>query len=163
MHDEQLDPELNNFAQQLAGLQPAQTAVDRDQVMFAAGERSQRSRARRNVWASVGLGMAIAVLGVALPRMYPTPGQVVERLVYLPQPATKAGERIATTNQPTSNADEVENQLEALSPQSYFKLRKIVFTQGVDALPDWHRQKPREAADDADSSRHTLRHELQGS
>ncbi len=113
----------------LGGLQPVTVAIERDRLMYRAGQSSAR---RRNLaWPILSIALAL-MLGVSLMHQPETKTKTVkvEKLVYIPQPApsTQPTTRMAThTGQP----DPYQIQAQA----NYVKLRDKVLTEGLDALP----------------------------
>jgi len=162
MSDDSLSSDLSAFAAQLSGLHPVAAQVDRDQVMFAAGARSQQRRTRRAVCTSAALGLSIAALGVVLPQAFRPDTRVIERIVYRGAPAN--------VNADSSGAGTIELPLLApvdhprpLSAQSNFQLRRIALLHGVDALPDGHHGRSQSGGDHRPTSRQELLDELLGS
>jgi hypothetical protein len=79
MHDESFDSELGSFEARLRSLTP-QSGLDRDRLMFSAGEHAARRRYRMRYRLLAGTNAALAILLVAVvvaPR-------AVEPLAYVP-------------------------------------------------------------------------------
>jgi hypothetical protein len=135
MSKERIDPDLSAFEAVLLPLAPSPSTVDRDRLMFLAGEASGR-RSRHGAWLWPGTALAATalagVLGVML-AFRPKP-DVVERVVYvaLPQqdiPPQTPDEGRATTP-PSLAADPSPLAVE------YFRLRRLVLARGLDAVPE---------------------------
>jgi hypothetical protein len=82
------DPELNAIAASLRSLEPAPSRIDRDLVMFRAGQASVRpSRWRRRAWSAVAASLALVAVGEGVLLAHRPSPQVVERLVVVREPA----------------------------------------------------------------------------
>lgn len=85
--EQELPPELKSLEAALASLRPTPGGLDRDRLMFRAGEESaRRLRMGRLVWpaacaASAGVAAALVLMLVSRPGP-----EVVERVVYVPAP-----------------------------------------------------------------------------
>ena len=86
------DPEVTAIESALRALVPSQSALDRDRLMFRAGQASARSRfLTRWAWPSIAATLAIVAAGEgALLATRPEP-RVVERLVIVREPASPIG------------------------------------------------------------------------
>jgi hypothetical protein len=128
------DPELAAFETALAGLAPRPGPINRDQLLFRAGQQS----ARRYTWfwpcSSGVLALATAVLaGVLWLRSAPQP---VERIVYVPVPVTPppAADTPAPVGDPsTLAAGEADERVRA--QVASLRLRDRIVTAGVDVIP----------------------------
>jgi hypothetical protein len=113
----------------LGSLQPVAVAIERDRLMYRAGQSSAR---RRNLaWPILSVALTL-LLGVSLLHQPETRGQTVEveKLVYItkPAPATQPALHAATQS---TRSDLYQLQVQA----KYVKLRDKVLTEGLDALP----------------------------
>ena len=113
----------------LGGLQPVAVAIERDRLMFRAGQSSAR---RRNLaWPILSIALAL-MLGVSLLHQPEPQTQTVEveKLVYITKtaPPTQSAIHFATQ---ASQPDPYQLQAQA----NYVKLRAKVLTEGLDALP----------------------------
>lgn len=124
----------------LAGLQPAPAALDRDRLMFAAGQAAAPRRswlwptsAAALVCLSLGLGAALA--------MRPAPVETV-RVVYLPAPEpTNVTPPLPVPDRtplptPPPDADARVADTTTLSGGDYLQLRRQVLRFGVESLPE---------------------------
>jgi len=135
------DPKLAALEKSLAALVPAPGRIDRDQLLFRAGQASVRSRPRGWLWpsASVFLAILIAGLGTALAMRSAPPVQ--ERIVYVPAPEPRDPALASTpANSPStiSRAQDrpVEDWREAwIGSAGYLYDRDQAIRWGVDALP----------------------------
>jgi hypothetical protein len=132
MSEDIREPEMTALETALAGLAPRPACIDRDRLMFLAG---QRSAARRGwLWpcASAALASAATLLSVLL--LYrPEP-----RIVRVPSPAVQPSQQAASVL--AVNDERWNEQIKGL------QLRNEVLSRGVDALPeppqaDW-REEP---------------------
>jgi len=121
MQPEPLRPELSAVEAALASLAPRSSGLDRDRLMYLAGQAAGLKTARRRpaawLWpcATAASLLLAAVLGLRGPR----PGeQVASRPVEVTPPAP---------------AIEKPRQSD---PNEYFRLRELVLRHGVEALPD---------------------------
>ena len=82
-----IDPELNAVAAELMAITPARSRLDRDRVMFLAGQASRPASGGRRFWhaAAACLGL-IASAEAALLAHRPAP-RVVEKIVVVREPA----------------------------------------------------------------------------
>lgn len=117
---EEIPPELSGIEHALRGLQPAAVTLDRDRLMFRAGQESMR----RSPWiwpAATAAALLVAVaLGSVLALRPPA-----ERVVYLDQPAPGQTGQGVTAVDPPAPPDRT----------AYLRLRQQVLEQGVDSLP----------------------------
>jgi hypothetical protein len=123
---------LDAFAAKLAALKPSTGALDRDSLLFRAG---QASVARRGwVWPTATAFCALAALVAAsLPFWTPAPQQI-ERVVYVRvEPAAPPSTQFAGQAAP---ADQARTTAEALpAPLSSFRMEQVALRWGIDALP----------------------------
>jgi hypothetical protein len=130
------DEGLTELEAALAGLAPRPPALDRDRLLFRAGQESAR-RGRLWPWATGLLAAVAAGLGALLVlRPGPPP---VERIVYVPvkeeaPPVRAAADRptapaAADSDVPAATGEADRARLAA------FRLRREVLRWGLDALP----------------------------
>jgi hypothetical protein len=87
MSQNPIDPELNAIAASLGSLEPTRSRIDRDLVMFRAGQASVRpSRLRRRAWNVIAASLALVALGEGALLVHRPSQEVVERLVVGGQP-----------------------------------------------------------------------------
>jgi len=149
MSEERLSPELSAIEAALASLAPGPSRVDRDRVMFLAGQAAARTagktRGRIGGWlwpaATAASLLLAATLGAALALR---PAQQIASVPQEPVPATVDGQQRVGVE--------------------YLTLRRLVLERGVDALPEpageIGRAKPASAAGPA--SRDMLRQLIDG-
>ena len=83
------DPELNAIAASLGSLEPARSRIDRDLVMFRAGQASVRpSRLRRRAWNVIAASLALVALGEGVLLAHRPPPQIVKEVVVVREPVT---------------------------------------------------------------------------
>jgi len=141
MSDASNNPEIEATARALRELQPVSAAVNRDAIMYRAG---QASAARRQwFWpAATATMMLVAIcLGAVLAMHSPMAAQERIVYVYVPQstefPSPLAGAAYEQVNPAGSEAQaRLASSEPATSPISYVLLREQVSRHGVDALPD---------------------------
>jgi len=130
------DPELTAIEAALGSLSPARSRLDRDRLMFQAGQSSVRSRAMaRWAWPSLAATLAAVALGEAAALAYRPGPRVVERLVVVPAPAP------APAPAPGPAAVVILHQAPArpaaeASETASEGLRRQILRLGVDGLPE---------------------------
>jgi len=117
-----LTPADRELAVALGGLKPAATAIDRDRMMFRAGQATAKQG--RRGWQGLTAGLVL-MLGVSI-LTRPTPSRV-ERIVYVAQESPAPVHR-ATWSPPGRRYDRPDIQA------NYLKLRDDVLKRGLDAL-----------------------------
>lgn len=125
---EQADREVEDA---LGALAPAVAQISRDDVLFAAGRRFERRRAR--IWKGLG-GAAVAALAVAMVWRPATPpaAVTVERIVYVERQTPPPGPS------PVMIVADVPPPPPSTPPSldsGYFALRERVLSRGLGALP----------------------------
>ena len=118
----------------LARIQPAPTTIDRDKLLFRAGQMAGRRRLR--VWMAAAAVLAVcACLSLAI---RPKP-RVVERVVFVDRPAE------------TTQARAVEPAGVAPTGASYLDVRQAIAERGIDAAWDDSRLQETGGPTQADS------------
>ena len=127
----------------LGGLQPVAVAIERDRLMYRAGQSSAR---RRNLaWPILSVALALLLGASLLHQPEPQPQTVeVETLVYVPVPAPSTQPAIHMSAQ-TVRPDPYQLQAQA----NYVRLRDKVLTEGLDALPIREVSSPQSAEERA--------------
>ncbi len=88
MSQNPIDPELNAIAASLGSLEPARSRIDRDLVMFRAGQASVRpSRGRRRAWNAIAASLALVALGEGVWLAHRPPPRIVKEVVVVREPA----------------------------------------------------------------------------
>lgn len=83
------DPELNTIEAALGSLAPARSRIDRDRVMFRAGQAAVRpSSSGRRTWVAIAASLALIALGEAAVLAHRPPPQVIETVVVVHEPET---------------------------------------------------------------------------
>lgn len=119
-----LTPAERELEAALAALRPAAPVIDRDGLMFRAGQAS--ARGRTHVWQAAAAGLALA-FGVSLvTRSSPSAGR----------PGVQVAVAPGTATEPQSTALPEFASLRPLSqsPSAYWRVRAAVLTRGTDAL-----------------------------
>jgi hypothetical protein len=119
-----LTPPLRELEAALAALRPAASGIDRNRLMFRAGQASMRRRGR--LWQGLSAGLAICLgLSLALRQVPPHAQEVAV------SPPLNAPMQVAM-QLPTSPGDSDR----ATPPTGeYLHLRDTVLAKGLDALP----------------------------
>jgi hypothetical protein len=133
------DPEVTAIESALRALVPSRSTLDRDRLMFRAGQVSARSRSpARWVWPSIAATLTIVAAGEgALLANRPEP-RVVERLVIVREPPAPPADGpgpvvILRENPPIPSPDSEPSWPMASDP---LRLRRQVLRFGLDALPE---------------------------
>jgi hypothetical protein len=125
-NDDGMTPLERELEMALGGLTPARTAIDRDRVMFRAGQAS--ARRRRHLWQGVSATLAILlVVSVVANR----PASEV------PAPS-KTVAQVPTPELPTNVASVPITQVEREAAEAfrrYMRTRRAVLEKGIEALP----------------------------
>jgi hypothetical protein len=145
MSEKPVKNDLSAVEAALGALRPAPSGVDRDRLMYLAGEaaasRSRGGRRRRADWLWPCATAASVLLAVTFATMWFAAEPEV-RIVYV----SERDETPKPAPQPTAVT---EQDIERALPQKkwrtdYLQLRRLVMTEGVDLLP------PSESAPGAD-------------
>jgi hypothetical protein len=123
MSQEPLNPDLAAVEKALASLAPRASTIDRDRLMFLAGQAVGTPPRTRWLWplstaASLLLAVSLVLLLVA------RPAQTVERIVYLPQGSPTEGVAVA----------QAVHEMEPMG--DYLRLRRLMIDEGIDRLPE---------------------------
>ncbi|HLN29679.1 MAG TPA: hypothetical protein VK395_18180 [Gemmataceae bacterium] len=159
MSPETHDPELAALAKALTSLAPSPGKIDRDQVLFRAGQASTARRGRFWLGASGGVAVLGMVLGTTA-FLRPAP-QETERIVYLrpePSPAPAPPEAEQSTSLAEADALPPANGDPRTEQFTCRNLEQLVLRWGVDALPASSSSPvPERSGDPEPSSPRTLR------
>ncbi len=114
----------------LASLKPAPSGVDRDILMFSAGQASAPARRFGVLWplATSGALLAAVILGIAL--LTQAPQRVIEKTVFVPVESARPAARAYAEARPALWARE-----QPWPRGNYLELRQKVLAGGLDALP----------------------------
>ena len=138
MPQESHERELEQLARGLAALVPSTGSLDRDRILFQAGQASRRGSL--NIWRSGTLAALLAAAAIfVVDRIRPAPVPV-ETLVYVPVevPAKEAQETfapdsaVATARPGPSSEPTVMRQDDSLSA---YQLQETVMRDGFEGLP----------------------------
>ncbi len=137
MSQDKVNPDLEAMEAAFSSLRPAPSGVDRDRLMYLAGQAATGSgsadvRPPRAGWwwpcsTAASLLVAVTFAGLWLSR-----GEPEVRVVFR--------ERPVAVPQPTEQLDEATDVVDASPRKSwqtdYLRLRRLVMTQGVEAMPE---------------------------
>jgi hypothetical protein len=134
------DPALNAIEAALGSLVPARSRIDRDLVMFRAGQASVRP-SRRGLWArnAIAASFAFVALGEGVLLSHRPPPRIVKEVVVVREPApTSAPVSVAPPlEQKVADVPEslpIERSL-SLGQTAYERLTSQVLRYGLDGLP----------------------------
>src|SRR5262245_12802221 len=148
MSNETDNPELAALATALAALAPSAGDLDRDRLLYSAGQRS----VRRHRWHWPALCAALALVAVALGVLSARRPEtrLIEQVVYVKVPASEAGpphRTNAVSSDFGTTATNFESDSRPSSPLSCFRLEQVALRWGVEGLPE-----PRPTAPSTNSS-----------
>jgi len=130
------DPELNAIEAALGSLVPARSRIDRDLVMFRAGQASVRpSRLGLRAWNAIAASLALVVLGEGVLLAHRPPPQIVKEVVVVREPAPAPV--VPPVEQSVAEVPEslpIERSL-SLGQTAYERLTSQVLRYGLDGLP----------------------------
>ncbi len=130
------DPELTAIEAALGSLVPARSQIDRDLVMFRAGQASVRpSRSGHRAWTAFAASLAIVALGEGVMLAHRPPPQIVKEVVVIREPAPipiKPPSEQNVAKLPVSLP--IERSL-SLGQTAYERLTAQVLRYGLDGLP----------------------------
>ena len=129
---------LNAIESALGSLVPAGGPIDRDAILFRAGQAAARpGAAGRRAWQGLAASLALVALGEAALLAHRPPPTVVERVVVVrvptptPSPTVVIPER-AVVREPERRPDE---GMLAMGQTAYSRLAGQVMRYGLDGLP----------------------------
>jgi hypothetical protein len=136
------DEPLNDLERALRALAPAPARLDRDGVMYRAGQAAADARRFRGGWWAPLAASLVALAGAGLgsaATMALRPPRVVERLVVVrepaPTPATSRPE-LAVTPAPVPSPAPLPRSFDPVPDSGPARLRWLVARYGADALPE---------------------------
>lgn len=169
------DPEMNAIEAALRSLAPSPSRLDRDALMFRAGQAAPRPSHARWLWPMIAACLALIATGeAALLAVRPEP-RVIERLVVIHEPApapiepapsmAQDSEKLAPVVILRQSSGEERHTLNADLPwplePSYAQLRNRVLRFGIDALPEPPPLAMKSPLEDPVPSRRLLRSEIE--
>ena len=129
------DPELNPIEAALRSLVPARGRIDRDRVLFRAGQAAVRSPSfGRRGWMAIAASLALIALAEAAALAHRPPFRIVERVVVVPAPAAPPPERAAVPAQEAPEARPLGDSF-GPGPTASDRLAWQVLRYGLDGLP----------------------------
>jgi hypothetical protein len=138
MSEELFDEGLSDMEAGLASLQWKASGIDRDQLMYLAGQASvsgtrvdSRSSVLHALWPLVTAASLLMAVTMGGAMLLGQKSQTVERIVYVP--VDRPVDSQAEESLPAVAADK---PAESLPRADYLVRRWIALTQGVDALPE---------------------------
>lgn len=150
-----IDPELSAIEAALGSLVPARSRIDRDLVMFRAGQAAARAPSRsRRAWIACAASLGLVALAEALLLAHRPPQPIVERVVVAREPAKPPVEvphESAVAAKPAAPVSGSSANEFALGRTAYERLAEQVIRYGLDGLPApaataWAPAQPRPAA-----------------
>jgi hypothetical protein len=132
------DPELTGIESALRSLAPTPVQIDRDRIMFRAGQASvQRRWNTQQLWPTIAVGLALVALGegVFLTRRPSQSRRVVERIAVVREPAPSALSGSPEREISPSRDVELDQDPVSLGQTNYQRLAGQVLRYGLDGLP----------------------------
>lgn len=130
------DPKLAALEKSLSALVPVPGRIDRDQLMFRAGQASVRHK--RWLWPSATVFLAVLALGLGTALAMRSAPSPLERIVYVPEPRAPASDSttvVSPSMVPRAQDGRIEDVGEAWTGSTgYLHDRNQVIRWGVDAL-----------------------------
>lgn len=132
------DPGLNAIEAALGSLAPARSRIDRDLVMFRAGQASVRP-SRTGLWYrnAIAASFALIALGEGVLLAHRPPPRIVKEVVVIREPAPASVPVVPPVEQSVAKVPESlpnERSL-SLGQTAYERLTSQVFRYGLDGLP----------------------------
>jgi hypothetical protein len=134
MSTESRDPELDHLAETLASLVPITRPVDRDRLLFRAGQLSALRKNR--LWAGSSAVLATTTIVLAILLVQRPEPRVESRLVYVPAQTPDA--RVTDSAPSAEDERPVPSDIVARengAPNCY-QLERFMLRWGADAWPD---------------------------
>jgi hypothetical protein len=132
------EPELNAIEAALGSLEPARSRIDRDLVMFRAGQASVRpSRWGRRAWNAIAASLALVALGEGVLLARRPPSRIVKEVVVVREPAPTPAPVVPPLEQSVAEAPESFSSERSLSLGQTAYERRVaqVLRYGLDGLP----------------------------
>jgi hypothetical protein len=136
MSSEMNNPELAALEAALGALVPHAGGIDRDRLMFRAGQADRAGR--RWIWPALTGVLLLAVMGLGSALVWQPAPQTVERIVFVrveipSESGSGAGPTsVALPAEPTAT----EASKVGHDPGGYLRLQRLVLRLGLDTLPD---------------------------
>jgi hypothetical protein len=137
------DPALSAIEAALGALVPAQSRIDRDLVMFRAGQGSVRPpRFGRWTSSAIAAGLALVALAEAILLAHRPPPQVVKEFVVVREPVAPPASSIPPFAPSVAELPRQFERSDSLGQTPYERLTAQVLRYGLDGLPASPRVAP---------------------
>ncbi len=134
MSGEAHDPQLSDLEALLAGLAPLPGRLDRDQLLFRAGQASVTRTSW--LWPGATSVLALLALGLVVALVWRPSPSAVERVVYVPvQAPAPAPISVPEIPELKDAKPPRAQEKDQLAQADYWKLRDQILRLGVEALP----------------------------
>jgi hypothetical protein len=135
MPEEALNPELSAVANALAGLVPAPAQLDRDRLLYRAGQASVAGRDW--IWPGATAALALLVIGLGLvDTLRPEPQRVTPTLfVRMEAPPTPESPVVEAPPPAERSTRQVAVADARPGPLSYLRMEQLAESWGGEALP----------------------------
>lgn len=132
------DPELNAIEAALGSLVPAKSRIDRDRVMFLAGQAvARRSSSGGRGWFAIAASLALVALVEAGMLARQPSREIIERVVVVPAPDTSRNSSIVkhVEDEPAAGLESrISGSDFALASSSHDRLAFQILRYGLDGL-----------------------------
>ncbi|MDR3639667.1 MAG: hypothetical protein P4L84_38055 [Isosphaeraceae bacterium] len=130
------DPELSALENALGALAPAKSRIDRDRVMFLAGQAAARPPILgRRAWMAIAASLGIVALGEAGLLALHTAPKTLEKIVVVREPAIVPPSPQINVPRPESLPADSADGATSLGRTAYERLAGQVLRYGLDGLP----------------------------
>jgi hypothetical protein len=128
------DPELKAIEAALGSLVPARSGIDRDRVMFRAGQASARpSRFGLLTWNLIAASLALVAVGEGILLAHRPPRQIVKEMVVVREPAPVVPPVEPSVAEAPASLPSQSSL--SLGQSTYERLTSQVLRYGLDGLP----------------------------
>jgi hypothetical protein len=136
MPEETYDPELATVESALASLAPSAGRLDRDQLLFRAGQASARQL--RWPWPVASALLAALAIGLGVIAFWRSEPQRGERIVYVQVEPPASSSRVVPGDSSAVSAGSETSVTDSppSSPISYYRLEQVALRWGVEGLPN---------------------------
>ncbi|AGA25339.1 hypothetical protein [Singulisphaera acidiphila] len=133
-----VDPGLNAIENALGALTPSRSRLDRDRLMFRAGQVSARpTPIGKRLWIAVAAGTGLIALGEAAMLAHRPAPQIIEKVIVVRDREQPVVGDTPTTEPIVAQASAFRGfgDSPSFGPTAYERLNSQVFRYGLDGLP----------------------------
>lgn len=131
-----VDPELNAIENALGSLTPSRSRLDRDRLMFRAGQASARpAPVGKRLWIAVAAGTGLIALGEAAMLAHRPAPQIIEKVIVVRDREPVVDDTPTEPIVAQAPAFRGFGDSPSFGPTAYERLSSQVFRYGLDGLP----------------------------